>query len=109
MLENIGTYLVSIALEGVLFAVIFWVLMFLTVERTSMIGAVRAALVAEAVGNLAYLAGEGGMSPPSLLLTLVSVGIFLRMILRVGELSLGKAAYGTSMTYFILVALVTCQ
>ena len=109
MLANLGHYLSSVILEGITFGILFWVITCITVESSSLWGAVRAALIAETVGNLPYLAGVPATEPPAILTTLVAAFIFVRLILRVGELTPGKALYGTTMTYFVLVALVTCN
>ena len=42
-------------------------------------------------------------------MSLVAAVVFVRLIMRVGELTAGKAFYGVAMTYFVLIALVTCN
>ncbi len=108
-MANVGYYLWSVVQEGFVFGILFWVITLITVESTSLWGALRSALLAETVGNLPYLAGISGTDPPSILTTLIGAAIFVSLILRVGELTPGKALYGTTMTYFMLVALVTCN
>ena len=108
-MANVGYYLWSVLQEGFVFGILFWVITLITVESTSLWGAVRSALAAEAVGNLTYLAGISATDPPSILMTVIAAAIFVRLILGVGELTPGKAIYGTTMTYFMLVALVTCN
>ncbi len=109
MIGYIGNYLLGVLLEGLVFGFLFWVITYITMESTSLYGALRAALIAESLGNLPYLAGEGAMSPPTLLMTAIAAWLFVRLILRVGELTLAKAIYGTAMTYFVLTALVACS
>jgi hypothetical protein len=41
-------------------------------------------------------------------MTLLAGGIFVHIILRVGELTVGKTLLGLLMTYFFLVAIVAC-
>ncbi|XOV84849.1 MAG: hypothetical protein ACFHXK_06935 [bacterium] len=108
-MENFSTYLIGVALEGTLIGVLFWVITLITIESTSLSGALRAGLIAEAVGNLPYLWGLPAITPPGLLMSLVAAVIFVKLIVRVGELTAGKAFYGVAMTYFVLVALVTCN
>ena len=108
-MENFTTYIVGVALEGILLGGLFWVITLITVESTSLMGALRAGLIAEVVGNLPYLWGLPATTPPALLMSLVAAVIFVKLILRIGELTGGKAFYGTAMTYFVLVALVTCN
>jgi len=107
--ENFTTYLIGVALEGTLLGVLFWVITLITVESTSLVGALRSAFIAEAVGNIPYLWGLPATTPPGLLMSLVAAAIFVRLIMRIGELTAGKAFYGVAMTYFVLIALVTCN
>ena len=104
-----GNYIVGIIFEGVLIGVLFWVITFITMESSSLWGAVRASLLAEVVGNTPYLWSLPATSPPALAMTMIAAGIFVFLVLKVGELTLAKACYGTAMTYFVLVALVTCN
>ena len=108
-MENLGHYLSGVILEGITFGMLFWVITYITMESSSLVGALRSALIAETVGNLPYLAGIPATEPPAILTTLVGAVIFVRLILKVGELTPGRAIYGTTMTYFVLVALVTCN
>jgi hypothetical protein len=108
-LAGIGTYLLSLLTEGVVIGMLFWAITYLTLESTSLSGALRAAFIAEAVGNLPYLFGTPGLSPPGIAMTMIAALIFWRLIIRIGELTPFKAAYGVSMTYFVLVALVACN
>lgn len=107
-LAGLGSYLSGILFEGLLIGFIFWSITFITMESTSLLGALRSALFAEVVGNLPYLWELPATSPPSAAMALVAAVIFVRLIMRVGELTAAKAAYGTAMTYFVLVAMVTC-
>lgn len=109
MLAYVGDYLLGVVLEGLLFGFLFWVITYITIESTSLMAALRASVLAEALGNLPYLAGEPGLSPPSILMTLFAAILFVRLILRVGELTPGRAVYGTLTTYFVLTALVACS
>ena len=109
MLETIDGYLFSIVYEGLIFAFLFWAITYITIESTSLSGAIRAALLAEAIGNLPYLAGLPAQSAPGALGALISGIVFCWLILRVGELTAGKAVYGVAMTYFVLVAMVSCS
>ena len=102
-------YLVSVLVEGVLIGIVFWAITFAILESTSLWAAVRSSLIAESVGNLPYLAGVGATEPPSLLLALLAAFIFVRLILRVGELTPARAIAGTTMTYFALVAVAACN
>ncbi len=106
---TIADYLSGVVIEGVVIGVVFWVLTYLIMESTSLWGALRAALIAEVAGNVPYLFGLQPTDPLSLLATLVAAVIFVRLILRVGELTLARAVYGTTMTYFVLVAIVACS
>ena len=109
LISNIGDYLSSIFLEGLLFALLFWVVGYITVERSSLWIAIRASLLAEVIANLPYLAGVPASTPPGILMTLVGAVIFVRLVVRAGELSLGQTSYATLTSYFILVAVVACQ
>ena len=109
MLSALGNYVSGVLAEGVLIGVIFWIITYITIESSSLWGAVASAITAEIVGNAPYLWGLPATSPPGMLMSLIAAMIFIRLILRVGELTLTKAVYGTSMTYFVLVALVTCN
>ncbi len=109
MLAYLGDYLLGVLLEGLLFGFLFWLLTYILIESTSLWVALRAGLVSEALGNLPYLAGEPALSPPSLLMTLFGALLFVHLVLRAGELSSGKTAYGTVSTYFVLTALVACS
>ena len=104
----IWAYVSDVLLEGIGIALAFWIITYLTLESTSLAGALRAGLASEAVGNLPYLAGIGAMEPPSIIMTLVGAALFVRIILRVGELTLIKVLLGLLMSYFFLVALVAC-
>ncbi len=108
-MAGLGTYLSGVLLEGLLIGFLFWSITFITIESTSLGGALRAALLAEAVGNLPYLWQLPATSPPSMAMAVVAAVIFVRLIMRVGELPMAKAVYGTAMTYFVLVAIVTCN
>jgi hypothetical protein len=108
-METLGSYLVSVFLEGLLLGGLFWVITLITVESSSLLSALLAGFIAEAVGNLPYFWDLPATSPPGLLMSFVGAVVFVRMILRAGELTFGKAFYGTTMTYFVLVALVTCN
>ena len=108
-MAGLGTYLSGILLEGLLIGFLFWSITFITMESTSLSGALRAALIAEAVGNLPYLWQLPATSPSGMLMALVAAVVFVRLIMRVGELTAFKAVYGTAMTYFVLVAIVTCN
>lgn len=88
---------------------VFWIITYITVESTSLGGALRSGIIAEIVGNIPYLWGLPGISPPSILMSLVAAVIFVRLILRIGELTAFKAIYATAMSYFVLSALVTCN
>ncbi|MEM7000455.1 MAG: hypothetical protein AAF529_06680 [Pseudomonadota bacterium] len=77
-------------------------------EGTNLLGALRAGLISEAVANLPYLLGHDALSPISLAMMVVGAYVFVRSIDRVGELTAIKAWYGILMTYFMLVAVVSC-
>jgi len=104
-----GQYVVGVVFEGVMIGVLFWGITFITMESSSLWGAVRASLVAEVVGNTPYLWSLPATSPPGIAMTIIAVGIFAYLVLKVGELTPAKVFYGTAMTYFVLVALVTCN
>ena len=106
--DNVLTYLWGVLTEGALIALLFWGIMYITVESSSGIGALRAGLISEAVANLPYLFGQPAFNPITLGMTIVGAFIFVRVILRVGELNALKAWYGIMMTYFALVAVVAC-
>ena len=108
-MTELGNYLWGVLSEGLVIGLLFWVLVYVTVESTSLYGALKAGLISEAIGNLPYLVGEDALGPVSLLMTVVAAVIFVRVILRVGELSALKATYGVLTTYFALVALVSCS
>ncbi len=108
MLDNVLTYLMGVGLEGMLVGGLFWVITYIVLESTSLSGALRAGLVSEAVGNIPYLFGIPAISPPSLAMTLLGIVVFVRMIQKVGELTLMRASVGTTMTYFALIAIVSC-
>ena len=107
-MEYVWTYVLGVILEGLLMGFAFWVITYVTLESSSLRGALRAGLISEAVGNLPYLAGISGTELPSLVMTLLAGGIFVYIILRVGELTVGKTLLGLLMTYFFLVAIVAC-
>ena len=109
MMSAVATYLSGIFLEGLLIGFIFWFITYITIESSSLSGALRAGLLSEVVGNIPYLWGLPATSPPSMLMSLVAAVIFVRLILRIGELSAAKSIYGLVMCYFILTALVTCN
>jgi hypothetical protein len=89
--------------EGIVIAFLFWGILYVTVESSSLGGAVRAGLISESIGNLPYLFGEAGLGPVGLIMSLVEAEIFIRLIFKVGELNLLKAVYGVLTTYFALV------
>ena len=101
-------YVLGVGIEGMLLGFLFWLMTLIVLESTSLSGALKAGLVAEAVGNIPYLFGIPAISPPSIAMTVISVVVFVRMILRIGELTLARACVGTAMTYFGLVAIVAC-
>ena len=107
-MDGVFQYLTSIVLEGILIGFVFWLITYITIESSSLWGAVRASLIAETVGNIPYLWELPSTSAPAMAMSLVAAVIFVRLVMRVGELTAAKAAYGTAMTYFVLVALVTC-
>jgi hypothetical protein len=109
MLSALANYLSGVFLEGLLIGFIFWFVTYITIESSSLSGALRAGLMSEAIGNIPYLWGLPATSPPSMLMSLLAAIIFVRLIMRVGELGAVKATYGIVMCYFILTALVTCN
>ena len=108
-MNGLGQYVYGVVTEGLLIGALFWVITYITIESTTLWYALRASLIAEMVGNLPYLAGVDGLSPPGILMTVFAFAIFARLIIKTGELPAGKAIYGVSMTYFVLVAMVTCS
>jgi len=106
---GLSNYLAGVVIEGVMIGVIFWVITFITMESNSLLVAVRSSLIAELIGNIPYLWEIPPLDPISLVMTLVAAVVLVRLVIRAGELTLGKVIYGTSMTYFILVAIVTCS
>ena len=108
MLDNLLTYLMGVGLEGVLIGFLFWGITYIVLESTSLSGALRAGLISEAVANIPYLFGIPAISPPSFAMTAVGAVVFVRMIQKVGELTLGRACVGATMTYFALIAIVAC-
>jgi len=107
-MAGVFQYLSSIFLEGIVIGFVFWLITYITIESSSLWGAVRASLIAETVGNIPYLWELPSTSAPALAMSLVAAVLFISLIMRVGELSAAKATYGTAMTYFVMVALVTC-
>lgn len=108
-MDSLWSYLSSVLIEGLLIGAVFWAVTYIVMESTSIGGALRAGLVSELVGNIPYFWGLGATDPPSLVMSIIAAIIFVRMIVRVGELTVGRAIYGTTMTYFVLVAVVTCS
>ena len=108
-MSALTSYLISSISEGIVVGLVFWIIMLITVEGTSFIGALRSALLAEFIGNLPYLAGMSALDPPTILTTLIAAVVFVRLVVKVGELTPFKATYGTIMTYFVLAALYTCN
>ena len=108
MLDNLLNYLMGVGLEGMLVGFLFWAITYMVLESTSLSGALKAGLISEAVGNIPYLFGIPAISPPSFAMTAIGVVVFVRMILRVGELTAARASVGTAMTYFALIAIVSC-
>lgn len=106
---TIVDYLWGTLSEGVVIGILFWLILYITVESSNGWAAVRAGIVSELIGNLPYLWGEPSLSPISLLMSLVGAVLFVRLILRVGELTPLKATYGIVTTYFALVAVVACS
>lgn len=101
-------YLLGVLIEGLVIGALFWVITYLTVESTDLLAAVRSALIAETVGNLPYLFGVGALTPPGAIMAMVGMFVFVRLIVNVGELTWLTASYTTLMTYFALVAVVSC-
>ena len=101
-------YILGVAGEGFLIAILFWSISYIVIESTSLRGALRAGLVSESIGNIPYLFGATALTAPALAMSVVGGIIFVRMILSIGELTLLKAIYGVSMTYFALIAIVSC-
>ena len=85
-----------------------WCITYITIESTSLRGALRAGLISEAIGNIPYLFAVPAVSPPGIAMSLLAAFVFIRVILRVGELTPLKAGYGVGMTYFVLLAIVSC-
>lgn len=108
-MDLLWNYLSGVLIEGLLIGMVFWAITYVIMESTSLYGALRAGLVSELVGNITYFWDIGATEPPSLLMSVVAAVIFVRMIIRVGELTMAKAIYGTTMTYFVLVAVVACD
>ncbi len=108
-MDNVLTYLIGVLTEGLLIGGLFWVISYMILESTSLFGALRAGLIAELVGNIHYLWGIPAVSPPGMVMTLIGMAVFVRLILSVGELTLGRTLTGVCMTYFALIALVTCS
>jgi hypothetical protein len=109
MMSALASYISGVFLEGLLIGFIFWFVTYITIESSSLSGALRAGLMSEAIGNIPYLWGLPATSPPSMLMSLLAAIIFVRLIMRIGELNAFKAIYGIVMCYFILTALVTCN
>lgn len=107
-MENLINYIVGVATEGFVVGALFWCISYITIESTSLRGALRAGWISELVGNIPYLFGIDALGAPALAMTVVGGFIFIRMILRVGELTPLKATYGVAMTYFALIAIVAC-
>ncbi|NKB99199.1 MAG: hypothetical protein GKR90_12000 [Pseudomonadales bacterium] len=108
-MESVINYVYGVIVEGVVVGALFWSITYITMESTSLRGALGAALASEAVGNIPYLFGLGALEAPTLGMTLIGGVVFIRMILRVGELTAFRATYGLAMTYFTLVAIVACS
>lgn len=102
-------YLLAVAMEGVIIGTVFWSLIYVVVGSSSFSAALRSALIAELIGNVTYFWGITTLEVPSLLTGLLGALIFVRLIVRVGELTLAQTLYGTTMTYFFLVALSACS
>lgn len=102
-------YISSVFIEGVLIGMVFWSITYITIASNSLWTAVRASVIAEAIGNLPYLAEIGPTEPPSILASLIAAFIFCNLILRADQLSVGHTIYGVCMTYFVLVAVVACS
>jgi len=109
MIATIGQYVVSVFAEGIMIGILFWMITYITLESSSVWVAIRSSVIAEVVGNVPYLWGIAATDPPAIATSLMAAIIFVYLVSKVGELSGGRAAYGTAMTYFVLVALVTCN
>jgi hypothetical protein len=107
-MAQIWAYVTGVLVEGIVVGIAFWVITYITLESSSFAAAVRAGIISEVVGNLTYLAGLGPMEPPSILMTLVGGALFVRIVLRAGELTPLQAVASLTMTYFFMVALVAC-
>lgn len=107
-MDNLLNYIYGVIVEGTVVGALFWSIAYITMERTSLRGALAAALASEALGNIPYLFGLTALDAPALAMTLVGGVVFVRGILHVGELNALRATYGLAMTYFALVAIVTC-
>lgn len=107
-MDYLLNYIFGVVGEGLVIGFLFYAITYITIESTSLGGAVKAALVSEAIGNIPYLFGVEPLETPSIAMALVAAVIFTRMILRVGELTPLKASYGVAMTYFVLIAVVSC-
>ena len=101
-------YIFGVVGEGLVIGILFWAIAYITIESTSLGGAVKAALISELIGNIPYLFGVEPLEAPAIMMALVAAVIFTRLILRVGELTPLKASYGVAMTYFVLIAVVSC-
>ena len=108
-MAELWTYLYSVVLEGAAIGIVFWIICYITVESSSLWGAIRAAIIAELLGNIPYLWGLDATSGPGMICGLAAAVLFVYLIQRVGELTAMRAAYATAMTYFALVAIVACS
>ncbi len=109
MFANIGQYFLNTLIEGAVIGFIFWILIYITFEGTSLWPSIRTGILSELIGNLPYLAAMPAFSPTGIFMTVLAAGIFVKLILEVGELTLGRAAYGILTTYFFLTAIVACS
>ena len=107
-MAELWAYAWGVFSEGIVIAFLFWGILYVTVESSSLGGAVRAGLISESIGNLPYLFGEAALGPVGLIMSLVGAVIFVRLILKVGELNLLKVIYGVLTTNFALVGVVAC-
>ncbi|MEM7079409.1 MAG: hypothetical protein AAF513_12345 [Pseudomonadota bacterium] len=107
-MDMLWDYLQAVFMEGLIIGAVFWSLVYVVVGSSSFVAALRSAFIAEAIGNLPYFWGITSTEPPNLLMGLVGAIIFVRLIVRVGELTMTQTIYGTTMTYFFLVALTAC-
>lgn len=107
-MDNLINYVVGVFMEGLLIGALFWVISYITIESTSLSGALKAGVISELVGNIPYLFGIDPLGTPALAMSVVAGFIFVRLILRVGELTVLPATYGVAMTYFALIAIVSC-